>query len=126
MNMYLNPKKSEFKEILTSKIYVDKTELLAYTNSVLCTSQKYICVSCPDGFGKSITAGMLTSYYRKGENSDYLFNNLKISKNPLYKQHLNHYNVIALNIRDFLGENTIKVLIEQAVIEDLIKNSDIL
>ena len=69
MGVYLNPGKGKFQETVNSKIYVDKTELLEYTNSVLCSNQKHICVSRPRRFGKSITANMLTAYYGRNEDS---------------------------------------------------------
>ena len=37
MGRFLNPDYSAFKDVLDSKIYVDKTELLEYTNSVINT-----------------------------------------------------------------------------------------
>lgn len=55
MGIYLNPGTVKFREALNSKIYVDKTGLISYTNSVLETQQKYVCVSRPRRFGKSIT-----------------------------------------------------------------------
>ena len=42
MGVYLNPGNVDFQEVLNSKIYVDKSELIQYTNSVLRTTQKYI------------------------------------------------------------------------------------
>ena len=66
MGIYLNPDSSKFEEAVNSDIYVDKTGLLAYTNSVLHTMQKYICVSRPRRFGKSTAANMLTAYYSRG------------------------------------------------------------
>ena len=59
MGNYLNQDGKKFYEITHSDIYVDKTELLTYTNSVLQTLQKYICISRPRRFGKSITASMI-------------------------------------------------------------------
>ena len=41
MGNYLNQDGKKFYEITHSDIYVDKTELLTYTNSVLQTLQKY-------------------------------------------------------------------------------------
>ena len=52
MGKYLNPGNTEFEEALNSEIYVDKTGLIEYTNKVLRTQQKYICVSRPRRFGK--------------------------------------------------------------------------
>ena len=44
MGSYLNPGNFSFRGSLRSKIYVDKSELIARTNEALCTEQKYICV----------------------------------------------------------------------------------
>ena len=79
MGIYLNPGNAAFSEAVHSQIYVDKTELISYTNNVLATNQKNICVSRPRRFGKSITANMLAAYYSKGCQSDTLFKDRKIS-----------------------------------------------
>lgn len=63
MGIYINPENSSFKKALSSRIYVDKTGMLEYTNSVLDTEQCYMCISRPRRFGKSVDAGMLTAYY---------------------------------------------------------------
>ena len=125
MGTYLNTGKRKFQETVNSKIYIDKTELIEYTNSVLCSNQKYICVSRPKGFGKSITANMLIAYYGRDEDATGLFSNLKISGSSTYKQYLNHYNVIALNMREFVSPRysieTMKNLIERVVIRELMR-----
>ena len=43
MGIYLNPKNKGFQEAVCSEIYVDKTELIAYTYKCLNTDEKYIC-----------------------------------------------------------------------------------
>lgn len=45
MGIYLNPGNQAFAEALNSEIYVDKSGLIEYTNKVLGTKQKYVCVS---------------------------------------------------------------------------------
>ncbi len=50
MGIYLNPNTTRFQEALNSEIYVDKSELLKYTNKKIHTEQKYICVSRPPPF----------------------------------------------------------------------------
>lgn len=47
MGRFVNPDNSAFQVALNSKIYVDKTGLLEYTNSVLDTPEAYICNSRP-------------------------------------------------------------------------------
>ena len=75
MGRFVNPDNSAFQVALNSEIYVDKTELITYTNKVLNTKQALICNSRPRRFGKSITADMLTAYYSKGCDSEDLFSN---------------------------------------------------
>ena len=103
MGIYLNPGNDLFAEAVNSEIYIDKTMLIAFTNSILGTSQKHICVSRPRRFGKSIAENMLAAYYSKGCNSDELFSHFKISKAADYKKHLNQYNVIHVDIQKFLS-----------------------
>ena len=103
MGRYLNPGNCLFAAALNSQIYVDKSELIAYTNRVLLSEQRYICVSRPRRFGKSMAANMLVSYYGRDADSRDQFEHLKIAKEPSYEYHLNKYNVIFLNMQDFLS-----------------------
>ena len=97
--MFVNPDNSAFQVALNSEIYVDKTELIKYTNRVLNTLQGYICNSRPRRFGKSVTANMLTAYYSRGCDSEAIFAGLEISKSADFKKHLNQYDVIHLDIQ---------------------------
>ena len=103
MGSYLNPGNASFRNSLRSKIYVDKSELIARTNELICTEQRYVCVSRPRRFGKSMAANMLASYYEKEENSADLFDGLQISKALTYRDHLNQYDVIKINMQEFLS-----------------------
>ena len=103
MGSYLNPGNFSFCGSLRSKIYVDKSELIAKTNEVLCTEQRYICVSRPRRFGKSMAANMLAAYYDRSENTEELFQNLAIREDKSYKENLNQYDVIKINMQEFLS-----------------------
>lgn len=47
--------------------------MLEYTNSILDTEQRYMCISRPRRFGKSIAAEMLVAYYDKScDSKDYI------------------------------------------------------
>lgn len=125
MGIYLNPENHGFRESINSAIYVDKTEMIAYTNQVLGTEQKFICVSRPRRFGKSMTAEMLVAYYGKGCDSAALFEGLKISRNADFQKNLNKYNVIFLNIQEFFSRthdvNKMKQLLEKSLTRDLLR-----
>lgn len=103
MGIYLNPGNKSFQMSLNSKIYVDKSNLIAYTNSVINTEQRFVCVSRPRRFGKSMAASMLAAYYGKDIDSDRQFNNLLIAGEDTYHEHLNQYDVIFLNMQQFLS-----------------------
>ena len=123
MGHYLNPPGEGFRESRNAKIYVDKSKLIAYTNSVISTKQKYVCLSRPRRFGKTMAAGMLSAYYNHQLDADELFDDLKIAKAPSYDEHKNKYNVLMLNVIDFLGRSkTIPELIdklEKRIIHDI-------
>ena len=70
MGVYLNPGNDKFYKAINSEIYVDKTELIQYTNRVFNTMQQNVCVSRPRRFGKSMTANMLAAYYSRGCQSE--------------------------------------------------------
>ena len=99
MGRFVNPGNSAFKVALASEIYIDKTNLLDFTNSVLGTKQAYICNSRPRRFGKSITADMLTAYYSKGCDSRELFMNYNIAQTEDFEKYLNKYDVIHLDMQ---------------------------
>ncbi|MCD7954560.1 MAG: ATP-binding protein [Lachnospiraceae bacterium] len=105
MGIYLNPNNEDFKMALDSEIYIDKSMLIEKTNKVIRTEQRFVSVSRPRRFGKSMAANMLTAYYSRGCNSGGMFSGLKISKDKeAFDKHLNKYNVIHVNMVDFLSE----------------------
>ena len=97
MGLYLNPGNEGFFESVSSQIYVDKTELIQYTNQVFRTKQKFLCVSRPRRFGKTVMANMITAFLGKKQDSDSIFKSLKISQNDLYNNYRNQYNVISID-----------------------------
>jgi len=103
MGSYLNPGSERFQTGLRSPIYVDKTLLISQINRYVRTEQKYVCVSRPRRFGKSMAADMLSAYYGCGEDTSVLFDNMKIASDESYKEHLNRYDVIKINMQEFLS-----------------------
>lgn len=101
MGIYLHPGNESFREAVCSKIYVDKSMLIAYTNEVLDTNKKTMCVSRPRRFGKSMAAEMLAAYYDESCDSRELFQNLKIAGMPDYEKHLNQYCVLYVDMNSF-------------------------
>ena len=105
MGSYLNPGSKGFQESLNSEIYMDKTGLIEKTNAVLNTRQKFLCVSRPRRFGKSMAADMLAAYYDCGDDTEELFEGLSISQCKSYRKHLNQYDVLKINMQEFLSRS---------------------
>ncbi len=104
MGSYLNPGSARFRGSLKSEIYVDKTGLIERINARIGTEQKYICVSRPRRFGKSMAMDMLAAYYDRAEDTSGLFEGRKISQVLSFREHMNQYDVIKINMQDFLSE----------------------
>ena len=113
MGNYLNPDNIDFGRALNSEIYVDKSELIKQTNEILDTENRFVCVSRPRRFGKSMAANMLTAYYSKGCDSSEMFAPLKISSDASFEKYLNKYNVIHINMVEFSTNNTISDMIAE-------------
>ena len=99
MGRFLNPGNDAFQVALNSEIYIDKTDLLKYTNKVLDTNQALICNSRPRRFGKSITANMLAAYYSRGCDSEIIFSERAIGRDSGFHAHLNKYHVIHFDVQ---------------------------
>ena len=114
MGLYLNPGKNAFEEAINSEIFVDKTEMILYLNSVLRTKQKYICVSRPRRFGKTMAADMICAYYDREAGSISLFERCQISQREgdsrelSWDVYLGKFDVIRLVMTDFFNrEHTV-------------------
>lgn len=103
MGSYLNPGCKGFVESLNSAIYVDKTGLIEKVNAVVNTRQKYICVSRPRRFGKSMATDMLAAYYDQSVDTARLFDTLQIAKTETYQKYRNQYDVLKVNMQEFLS-----------------------
>ena len=65
---FLNRRNSAdgFKESINGSIFVDKSLLIDFVNEKLSTKEKWICVSRPRRFGKTMALEMLAAYYTRG------------------------------------------------------------
>ncbi len=123
MGKYLNPSNKGFEIARNSKIYVDKTGLIKYTNSMLDTEQRFICVSRPRRFGKSMAAQMLLAYYCGAYDSSVLFHGLEIENDDSFRYHLNKYDVLFLDMQKFLNRakspKELTVYLQKSVLSEL-------
>ena len=125
MGIYLNPNGEAFEIAVQSDIYVDKTGMLLYLNSVLGKEQRFVCVSRPRRFGKSIAANMVSAYYSRLSDVEGIFRGLMIEKAESFQSYAGKYDVIHLNMQDFLSSTTtgdeMLSLLQRSVLWDLLK-----
>ena len=111
MGTYLNPGSQSYQMTVNSKIYIDKTEMLQYLNSLVNTQQRFVSVSRPRRFGKSIAADMICAYYDREAKSRELFEKRLLAKcEPIiagnqtitWDGYLGKYDVIRIVMTDFI------------------------
>lgn len=119
MGIYLNPGNENYRDTLKGEIYVDKTMMLDTLNRFIERNNRYICVSRPRRFGKTIAQNMIAAYYSKGCDSHDIFKDLKISQAASYEANLNRFNVIQIDLNGEYetAENKEKFL--QYLLEDI-------
>lgn len=123
MGIFVNPNNNAFQVALNSEIYVDKTGLISYMNKVLETERKYVCVSRPRRFGKSMAAKMLAAYYDRTCDSYEMFQKLRIGSDPSFERELNQSSVLYLDIAWFRATSgsgrTVVSSLQKEVIKEL-------
>ena len=101
MGTYLNPGKAAYQMAVNSEIYIDKTEMIQYINSVVNTQQRFVSVSRPRRFGKTMAADMICAYYDREADSRELFLQRKLSEAALWDKYLGKFDVIRIVMTDF-------------------------
>lgn len=109
MGIYLNSKNAYgmFRNDCAEPYYVDKTDILRELVPTVATEDergafdplqrpgmRYVAITRPRRFGKTMMANMIASYFNKGIDSHEEFDRFKVSQYPWYRRHLNHHNVI--------------------------------
>lgn len=119
MGLYVNSRKPQnnFQETVNSVYFVDKTGLLeelipivgpgtrAGNQNGLMAGQgnKYICITRPRRFGKTVAANMIAAYFGKGYDGHQIFDGLKIHACEQYEAHLNQHNVVYITFSEMPG-----------------------
>ena len=99
MGIYVNPGNENYSAVRRDDVFVDKTEMIRFTNQLIYTDDNKICVTRPRRFGKTTALNMLAAYYSRDCDSLELFRDLKIAQDPSFLQHLNQYYVIQMDIQ---------------------------
>ena len=123
MSLYLN-RNEDFSNYVNDTIFIDKSNLITITNNNISKpSSKFMCVTRPRRFGKTMTLSMLNAYYSKGCDSLSLFEKLNIAKDSSYLEHLNKHNVIWIDMAnlytDIRDKNDFFKELETNLLDDL-------
>lgn len=112
MGTYLNPGKQSYEMAVQSEIFVDKTEMIRHLNSVLSTKQRFVSVSRPRRFGKTMAADMICAYYDREADGRELFAQRKLAESSTvsdyrkaWDQYLGKFDVLRLVMRDFMEDS---------------------
>ncbi len=107
MGVYLNNRNSyeDYFEMVLDPYFVDKSELIKELIPSIGRKSKYICITRPRRFGKSVMANMVAAFFGKAVDSSDLFQRLKIAKSINgedfdYHKHLNRHNVIYIDFSE--------------------------
>ena len=120
MGIFIDKGNIAFQGIRNSD-FVDKSGLIEILNDNIDSSHRYVCVSRPRRFGKSVAAKMIYAYYDRNSDSSGLFNDLEISKSDSYKTHLNKYPTIYIDWNKFsqVDDQYVVEEAQKAVIKDI-------
>ena len=122
MGTYVNPGTRNMEIDIDYDFYVDKSMLIKVLNDKLNKIDRFICVSRPRRFGKTMAANMIAAYYSKGCDSHGIFSSLKISKDPSFEDNINKYTVIQLDMNDVVtnkGPFSVSDYINKVVVAEL-------
>ena len=102
MGVYLNSKKpwTLYREEARAAYFVDKTDMLGELLEMVDQGNKYICITRPRRFGKTVMANMIASFLSCGVNSTELFRTLKIGSYKKFAHYNNQYSVITITLNE--------------------------
>ena len=73
MGTYVNPSLEKLSKAKKKQYYVDKSMIITKLNELVESENRFICVSRPRRFGKTMAANMIAAYYTKGCDSHKIF-----------------------------------------------------
>lgn len=138
MGFYLNSKKPFllFQEIFFSTYFIDKTDMLkelipyieipenmnSFSGMTRGKGAKYVCITRPRRFGKTVMANMISSYFGKGIDSSAFFNKLHIASHCRFRTHLNKHHVIHIMLNEMPNECTTYAQYISRIIKKLLED----
>ena len=101
MGRFINPGYEAFEMSRNFDCFVDKSLLLSELNKLVNKEKRFVCVSRPRRFGKTIMAQLISTYYSRGCDSRAVFEGLEFGKTENFDQYLNKFNVVKIDCNNF-------------------------
>ena len=102
MGLYLNAKRPArlYKSEYDGDYFVDKSLLLTELFPLVEAGNRFLCITRPRRFGKTVMANMIASFFGRGKDSSDLFSGLKIAEMEGYGRHINQHDVIHISFNE--------------------------
>lgn len=99
MGMFLNSRIpfESYRLVKRDAYFVDKTSLLNELFPFLEVEKRFLCITRPRRFGKSVMANMIGAFFGKAADAGPLFDGLEIAASEEYRTHLNQYQVVYID-----------------------------
>lgn len=86
-----------YEETFTDDYFVDKSLLIDELIPILGKKNRFLCITRPRRFGKSVMANMIGAFFGKVKDAKNIFKTLAISHSPNFTKHLNKHNIIYID-----------------------------
>ena len=105
MGQFLNNKEpyDKYKTVMSGNYFVDKTEILEELIPALQQEQRFLCITRPRRFGKTVMANMIAAFFEKTEEPS-LFEHLHISRYEHYGEQVGQHDVIYIDFSEMPRE----------------------
>ena len=125
MGAYVNPSNDSLLMDINGDIYIDKSLIFTVLSKKFRSPGRFMCVSRPRRFGKTMVGNMISAFYSKGADSRAIFEKLQISKKEGWDEWLNKCNVIQIDLGEFYSRysdsgDVIKSL-KQVILNEMIE-----
>lgn len=99
MGIFLNSTApyAAYKITASDKYFVDKTLLIEEVIPSIDREQRFLCITRPRRFGKTVMANMIAAYFGKAADSSMIFDKLAIAQSSSYREHINQYDIIYID-----------------------------
>lgn len=100
MGMFLNSRVpyEGYKDIAGTRFFVDKSAMIdEVISTVMRDGQRYLCITRPRRFGKSVMANMVGAFFGRTVDEEDVFERLEIAERKHCQQYLHRYDVIYID-----------------------------